>query len=109
MSTPLSLLNIGDKGIIRAVNATGEVRRRLLDMGLFPGIRFRVIRIAPLGDPIVIKVRGFDLSLRLEEAGQIRVEKIGHTGDGIPMREYNRLYSPSPIEKERLQLQKQSG
>ncbi len=99
MSTTLSLLNIGDKGIIRAVNATGEVRRRLLDMGLFPGVRFRVIRIAPLGDPIVIKVRGFDLSLRLEEASQVRVEKIGYAGDGVPMREHGRLYRPSPIEK----------
>jgi len=101
LSEPLSRLNIGDKGIIRAVNATGEIRRRLLDMGLFPGIKFRVLRIAPLGDPIVIKVRGFDLSLRLEEASQIRVEKIGYTGDGIPMRNYNDLYRPDPIRKRR--------
>lgn len=106
MSIPLSQMNIGDKGIVRAVKATGEIRRRLLDMGLFTGIRFRVIRIAPLGDPIVIKVRGFDLSLRLEEASQIRVEKIGHTGDGIPMREYKNLYSPVPIAERRTSTSK---
>ena len=106
MSTPLSHLNIGDKGIIKAVNATGEIRRRLLDMGLFTGVRFRVIRIAPLGDPIVIKVRGFDISLRLEEASQILVERIGRTGDGIPMRAYNRLYRPSPIEKRKPSISK---
>lgn len=101
MSIPLSKMNIGDKGIVLSVKAKGEIRRRLLDTGLFAGIRFRVIRIAPLGDPIVIKVRGFELSLRLEEAGQIQVEKIGHMGDRVPMREYRNLYSPAPIIERR--------
>ncbi len=99
MSIPLSKLNIGDKGFVKSVKAEGEVRRRLLDMGLFAGVRFKVIRIAPLGDPIVIKVRGFELSLRLEEASQVHVEKIGHAGDRIPMREYRNLYRPIPIKE----------
>ena len=92
----LSDLNIGDKGVVHSVKATGEIRRRLLDVGLFKGTKFKIQRLAPLGDPIVIKVKGFDLSLRMEEAKQIRVEKIGFTGDGIPMREYKDLYSPIP-------------
>jgi len=92
----LSDLNIGDKGAIHSVKATGEIRRRLLDVGLFKGTKFKIMRLAPLGDPIVIRVKGFDLSLRLEEAKQIRVEKIGFTGDGIPMREHKNLYSPIP-------------
>ncbi len=78
----LSDLNIGDKGIVNSVRATGEIRRRLLDVGLFKGTKFKIMRLAPLGDPIVIRVKGFDLSLRLEEANQTRVEKIGFTGDG---------------------------
>lgn len=101
MSLFLSNLNIGDKGSIHSVKATGEIRRRLLDVGLFKGTKFKIMRLAPLGDPIIIRVKGFDLSLRLEEARQIRVEKIGHTGDGIPMREYKNLYSPIP-KKERI-------
>ncbi len=102
MSIPLSKLNIGDKGFVKSVRAEGEIRRRLLDMGLFAGVRFKVIRIAPLGDPIVIKVRGFELSLRLEEAGQIHVEKIGHAGDRIPMREYRNLYHPVPMTERKI-------
>ncbi len=97
----LSDLNIGDKGSIHSVKATGEIRRRLLDVGLFKGTKFKIMRLAPLGDPIVIRVKGFDLSLRQEEAKQIRVEKIGYTGDGIPMREYKNLFSPIP-KKEKI-------
>ena len=98
----LSDLNIGDKGVIHSVKATGEIRRRLLDVGLFKGTKFKILRLAPLGDPIVIKVKGFDLSLRMEEAKQIRVEKTGYTGDGIPMRKYKDLYSPLPRKEKKL-------
>ncbi len=96
MPLVLSDLNIGDKGVINSIKATGEIRRRLLDIGLFKGTKFRVLRLAPLGDPIVIRVKGFDLSLRREEAKQIRVQKTGFKGDGIPMRTYQDLYSPVP-------------
>ncbi len=101
MPLVLSDLNIGDKGIIHSVKATGEIRRRLLDVGLFKGTKFKVLRLAPLGDPIVIKVKGFDLSLRMEEAKQIRVEKTGYLGDGIPMRSYTDLYSPIPNKEKK--------
>jgi len=94
MPLVLSDLNIGDKGVVDSVKATGEIRRRLLDIGLFKGTKFKVLRFAPLGDPIVIRVKGFDLSLRMEEAKTIRVEKIGFRGDGVPMRTYQELYSP---------------
>ena len=97
----LSDMNIGDKGSIHSVKAKGEIRRRLLDVGLFKGTKFKIMRLAPLGDPIIIRVKGFDLSLRMEEAKQIRVEKIGFTGDGIPMRDHRNLYSPIP-QKEKV-------
>lgn len=98
----LADLNIGDKGVIHSVKAAGEVRRRLLDVGLFKGTKFKILRLAPLGDPIVIKIKGFDLSLRMEEARQIIVEKTGFTGDGIPMRKYKDLLSPIPSKERKI-------
>lgn len=74
----LSEMHIGDIGEIKKITATGEIRRRLLDMGLVSGTRFRVLRVAPLGDPIEIYVKGFLLSLRKEEAYDIVVDELGH-------------------------------
>ncbi|MEN8152745.1 MAG: ferrous iron transport protein B [Acidobacteriota bacterium] len=95
----LSEMNIGDKGEIYSIKAKGEIRRRILDMGLVKGVRFKVVRVAPLGDPIEIKLKGFLLSLRKEEARQILVNLKGYVGDNKPMREYGPLISPLPIEK----------
>ena len=50
-------------------------RRKLLSMGLTPGIEFEVLRFAPLGDPVEIRVRGFDLSLRRDEAQLLKIER----------------------------------
>jgi len=98
----LSELKIGDKGEIRRVNAKGDIRRRILDMGLVDGVRFKVIRVAPLGDPIEIKVRGFFISLRMEEAGEIEVFLKGHIGDRKPMRKVGPLFSPYSFQKKRI-------
>jgi Fe2+ transport system protein FeoA len=73
----ISDLNTNDKAEITAVNAKGEIRRRLLDMGLVKGVSFTVIRRAPLGDPIEILIKKFNLSLRKEEAEQILVKLSG--------------------------------
>ncbi len=70
----LSLKN-GESGQIIAVNAKGEIRRRLLDMGVVKGVPFSMIRKAPLGDPIEIRIKRFNLSLRREEAAQILIER----------------------------------
>jgi ferrous iron transport protein A len=85
MITNLADLNMNDKGIITNINASGEIRRRLLDMGLVKGVKFKVLRKAPLGDPIEIFLKGFNLSLRIQEAKTIIVEKTGVIGDGKPM------------------------
>lgn len=85
METNLAELNKNDKGLIISINVEGEIRRRLLDMGLVKGVKFKVLRKAPLGDPIEIFLKGFNLSLRIEEAKTILVEKIGFVGDGKPM------------------------
>ena len=61
-------------GIIRAVKATGEMGRRLRDMGLVPGTEIRIKGRAPLYDPVALRVMGFTLTLRNSEADFIEVE-----------------------------------
>ena len=65
----------GERGTILSVgNQSGTVKRRLVDMGLTPGTEVRVTNVAPLGDPIELRVRGYALSLRKEDARNIQVE-----------------------------------
>ncbi len=74
-STTLDTLAVGEGGRVSAVVGSAEVRRRLLEMGLTPGCRVRVVRFAPLGDPIDVEVRGYHLSLRKHEARQITLDR----------------------------------
>ena len=69
----LNDLKVGGEGVITAVNGGGELRLRLLDMGLIPGTAVKVIKIAPLGDPIEITLRGYDLTIRREHAKEIDI------------------------------------
>ena len=71
----LNELKIGDSGIITAVGGEGALRCRLLDMGLTPRTVVTLRKVAPMGDPIEIHVRGYELTLRVEDARQITVEK----------------------------------
>ncbi len=70
----LDKLETGKEGIIGKVGGEGELRLRLLDMGLIPGTRVRVRKIAPLGDPLEIELRGYSLTLRKEDAEKIELE-----------------------------------
>jgi len=75
MST-LSTFKVGDEGqVINLTHANPLYRQKLLAMGLTPGTHFVVKRMAPLGDPIEIAVRGYSLSLRKHEASVLQVEK----------------------------------
>lgn len=65
---------IGESGKVKAVSATGPVKRRLFDMGITPGADVVLRKIAPLGDPIEITVRGYHLSIRKAEAETIRMK-----------------------------------
>ncbi len=73
-STTLDALSVGQTGRIAAVAGAPDVRRRLLEMGLTPGTRVRVVRFAPLGDPMDVEVRGYHLSLRKQEASQVSLK-----------------------------------
>lgn len=71
---PLKELKPNEKGKVVKVGGRGSVYRRLLDMGLVAGTEVEVERVAPLGDPIEVKVKGYHLTLRKEEAANIQVE-----------------------------------
>lgn len=71
----LNELKIGDSAAITAVGGEGALRCRLLDMGLTPRTEVTLRKVAPMGDPIEIHVRGYELTLRVEDARQITVEK----------------------------------
>ena len=73
----LDKLPLGQEAVITAVGGEGALRCRLLDMGLIPKTRVRVEKVAPLGDPLELRVRGYSLSLRKEAAGKIEVEVAG--------------------------------
>ncbi len=70
----LNNVKVGDIAEVTKMGAKGDVRFRLLDMGLVKGVEIKVIRIAPLGDPIELLINGFNLSLRIDEAKSIEVK-----------------------------------
>ena len=71
----LDKLPVGSSAVIKTVGGSGALRCRLLDMGLIPHTRVTLQKIAPLGDPIEILVRGYELTLRLEDARKIEMEE----------------------------------
>jgi Fe2+ transport system protein FeoA len=71
---PLAELKPKEKGKIVKVKGIGAVRRRILDMGVVPGAELEMERMAPLGDPVEIRIKGYHLSLRNFEAENIVVE-----------------------------------
>ncbi|HIR86170.1 MAG TPA: ferrous iron transport protein A [Candidatus Limivicinus faecipullorum] len=70
----LDKLSVGASGVISAVGGEGPLRCRLLDMGLIPRTRVTLQKVAPMGDPIEIRVRGYELTLRIEDAQKIEIE-----------------------------------
>ena len=68
-------LKMGENGVVLQVEGAPALKKKVLEMGLVPGTSFRVERKGPLNDPISIRFRGFELSLRLDEAQVIKVQK----------------------------------
>ena len=67
-------LKPGRKGKITKISGSGSIHRRILDMGIVKGAEIEVERVAPLGDPLEVKIKGYHLSLRKDEAANIFVE-----------------------------------
>lgn len=70
----LSEFSIGERGVVKSVGGEGRIRRRLFDMGVTPGAQVAMKKRAPLGDPIEITIRGYELTLRKSEAECIDME-----------------------------------
>lgn len=77
MEKTLNEVEVGEVGAIVRVAGTGIIRRRLFDMGITPGAQFSFRKKAPLGDPIEITIRGYELTLRKVEAQNVVVEVTG--------------------------------
>ncbi|MBQ6456698.1 MAG: ferrous iron transport protein B [Mogibacterium sp.] len=69
-------LGIGESAVILSVGGEGALRQHFLDMGMIPGAEVTVIKYAPLGDPVELKIHGYELTLRLDDASRIEIEKI---------------------------------
>ena len=66
-------VKIGNSAIVTKINGQGPLKRRIMDMGITKGVNIRVEKVAPLGDPIEINVRNYELSLRKADAALIEV------------------------------------
>ena len=73
----LNKIKIGTTVKVLKLNGDGAVKRRIMDMGITKGVEVFVRKVAPLGDPMEVKVRNFELSLRKHDAEMIEVEIIG--------------------------------
>ncbi len=74
MNKTLNQINPGEAAVVTKVTGDGPVKRRIMDMGIIAGSRIHVLKLAPLGDPMEIKVKNFNLSLRKSEAALIEVQ-----------------------------------
>ena len=72
----LNELKAGQSAVISAVGGEGALRCRLLDMGLIPKTRVMVRKVAPMGDPIELFLRGYELTIRLEDAEKIAITEV---------------------------------
>ena len=70
----LNEVPVGGVCTVAKLNDTGKLRRRIMDMGITKGVEIKVVKIAPLGDPMELNVRGYELSLRKNEAESIEVQ-----------------------------------
>ena len=75
----LADLKIGQDAVLRTIGGQGELRHHLLDMGLTPGTEVTLRKVAPMGDPIEVELRGYELTLRLDDAAKIEVENVHET------------------------------
>ncbi len=74
--TSLKDVRVGQQARVTQLNASGAIKRRIMDMGITKGALVQVHKVAPLGDPIEVTVRGYELSLRKDEAACIEVSDI---------------------------------
>lgn len=69
-------LKVGQAGRITKVGTVGALKQRFMDMGITKGVEVKIEKIAPLGDPIEIIIRGYNLSIRKDDAAKIEIEQV---------------------------------
>ena len=74
MVKTLDTFQIGEHGVVKTVSGEGKIKRRLFDMGITPGVEIMLRKKAPLGDPIEVTLRGYELTLRKTEAAFVTME-----------------------------------
>lgn len=74
MEKYLNEFRIGEKGVVKKITAEGKIKRRLFDMGVTPNTNILMRKVAPLGDPIEVTIRGYELTLRKSEAQTVLME-----------------------------------
>ena len=74
MEKKLNEFTVGESGLVRKIEGEGKIRRRLFDMGVTPGAEIMLRKLAPLGDPVEVNLRGYELSLRKSEASCVVME-----------------------------------
>lgn len=74
MLKKLSAFDVGETGLVKSIEGEGKIRRRLFDMGITPGAEVFLRKKAPLGDPLEVTLRGYELTLRKSEADFVMME-----------------------------------
>ena len=113
----LKMLEKGQSAIVTAVGGEGELRQHFLDMGLIPGVEVKLVKLAPMGDPMELQIRGYELTLRLEDAKKIAISKIPEAfsnqakkegGEGSENRE-GAEYKQEKKTEQKKHIEKKSG
>ena len=87
----LAELQVGQDAVIEVVGGTGELRHHLLDMGLTPGTEVTLRKVAPMGDPIEVELRGYELTLRLDDARKIEIQGVHSTDRAAPTEQRHKV------------------
>ena len=80
----LKTIRPGTRIVVKRLTGQGKIKRRLMDMGIIPGTEMEVQKVAPLGDPVEVKFKGYNLSLRQEEADTIEVDIVPAADNAPP-------------------------
>ena len=93
-------LKIGQTAKIETVGGEGALRQHFLDMGVIPGAEVTLIKLAPMGDPMELRIHGYDLTLRLDDAGQITVLPVAKNIKTINSRQRKKVFEHPGLGEE---------
>ena len=92
----LGELKAGESCVVVSVGGQGALRQHFLDMGIIPGAEITIVKFAPLGDPVEVRIHGYELSLRLDDAAKIAVTKIDKTEEAEAPKKSKKTHTAHP-------------